>query len=208
MESLALPPTLAPPVALTYERDIGPDDLRALDSGGVVVSPKLWSSSIKRITMVHHSLARFVAEGRKTVDIAALTGISPGRIKVLEDDPAFKQLVHHYGEINSAIYYDVHQRLATTAQLAVEEINARLEENGKDVSMRELKELAALALDRIGVPAESMTTTRDATGRADLIAEEVRKLFTKRTAGVIIEGEAQPEQITLVEEVLNVQVDN
>lgn len=196
--NLSLPqPMAAPPCALAYSRDLTAADLLALESGlAPTTKPKPWSSTIKRITMIHHHIARFVAEGRKDVDIAAIVGISPSRVHVLRDDPAFVQLVAHYHQVNDAIYYDVHQRLATTAQLAIEEMNGRLEEDPKAVSMRELREIASMALDRIGVPAESVLTNKDAQGRSDAIAEEVRKLFAKRTNGVILEADTQPQHQT------------
>jgi len=53
-------------------------------------------SSLKRIRDHHHLIARLVAEGRRSTDIAAEVGLSISRVSILKSDPAFQQLVEMY----------------------------------------------------------------------------------------------------------------
>ena len=178
-----LPPNEA--LDVTYVRDITDADLMSMTAGQVPSRPAK-ASPLVRLSTTHHQLARLLAEGRSATDASVITGIAQCRISVLKADPAFKELMAHYSAIKVHVYTDVHQRLAQVAMAAVEEIQARLEEAPQDVPTRGLIEIATMALDRSGVPGASKVIHQQGD-----VAAEVRALFTKRTKGVIIEGEAQ-----------------
>ena len=136
-------------------------DLNELDLD-LVINPPPVGVAIKPLTRIrntHHALARLVAEGRKHVEITAITGTSMSRLSVLLGDPAFRELVNYYSEQKEAVYLDVHQRLANLGMAAVEELQERLEEDATVFSNRELMELGELMLDRSVAPSKAGGST-------------------------------------------------
>jgi hypothetical protein len=103
-----------------------------------------------RIRHAHHTLARLIAEGKKDIEISAITGYSPSRISILKGDPAFADLVAYYTSQVEAIFVDVHERLKTLTVEAIEELATRLEENPESFTSRDLLLVAELAADRSG----------------------------------------------------------
>jgi hypothetical protein len=108
------------------------------------------STSVLKIRETHHALARLVADGRKIVEIAAITGYAPTYINMLKSDPAFKNLVDHYKEAISEVYVTVHERMASLSMLAAEELQERLTEAPEEFSRRELLEVVEKTADRTG----------------------------------------------------------
>lgn len=100
----------------------------------------------------HHNLARLVAEGIKGVEISARTGYSQSWISILQQDPAFQELVAYYSEQREEAFVDFQQRLASFGLTCMEELQARLEEDPKNVKWRELLEAMQMALDRSVTP--------------------------------------------------------
>ena len=134
----------APP---TFLRDIRHEDLALLASPGAELAQ---SRPITRIRAQHHLAARLIAEGRKPVEVAAITGYTPARIQQLRNDPAFQELCSHYKGQVDARYLDVHARLALLGTMATEELQERLEEDPEAFSNEELRKLAETTLDRGG----------------------------------------------------------
>lgn len=153
-------------------------------------------SRIQKIRAPHHAIAKLVAEGRKAVEIARITGFSQNRICLLQNDPAFQELVHHYTDVNQTCYINAHERLAQLAVTAAEELQERLIEKPQQVSTREVLDIMTAAMDRSVAPSQSIVNHRslpaDAEARRTLVAAQVRELFTPRTEGVIIDMEPSP----------------
>ena len=112
-------------------------------------------STIKRIRDIHHRIARKVAEGKRTSDIAHELGYSISRISILKSDPAFQQLVEVYRQRLDAIEDDVWQDFQKRALLialdGLEIIQARQEEEGELMPFSELRANVEMALDRAGL---------------------------------------------------------
>lgn len=199
MLSDAAQPRLSAPApigGLIYVRDLTGADMLALATPGELPIAS-FSQTIKRLTASHHNIARLVADGRKASDIAAILGRSASSISNLLPDPGFKQLVAHYQAIKDTVYYSMHERLATVGLNAVEIINDRLEDHlqgdGTKVTLREAREVLEMVLDRTGVPAVSAVAHMNADMRGDSVAAQVREMFTKRTEGVVLEGDTQDQ---------------
>jgi len=133
----------------SYVRDLNGGDVEMLlnpPAQGLETSP------IKAIRHQHHLLARLLAEGRKAVEASAITGYSQSRISILQNDPAFKELLVYYKENVKAIYLDVHERLAVLGISSVEELQARIEETPEKFTSGQLVDIATMAFDRSVAP--------------------------------------------------------
>ena len=80
----------APSTPPTFLRDIRHEDLAMLAAPGAELAA---ARPIVKIRAQHHLAARLIAEGRKPVEVAAITGYTPARITQLRADPAFGELV-------------------------------------------------------------------------------------------------------------------
>ena len=140
-----------PPMVVTRELD--QSDLP------LILNPPalgLQAPTLTRIRHQHHTLARLLSDGHKKVEVAAIVGCSPGSIQLLEGDPAFQELCAYYKQQKDGVYLDVHQRLAALGMTAVEELQARLddEDEAKAMTTRAVVEIATLALDRSVAPSK------------------------------------------------------
>ena len=139
------------PLRFSQGRDFDDADLPLL------VAPEVKPSvvpALKRIRNNHHALARLLAEGRRPGECAAILGFAPSRISILQQDPAFKDLLEFYKSQVEVQYLDVHSRLAQLGTTAVEELQERLEEDPEGFSVSQLQNIAEMALDRSVAPAK------------------------------------------------------
>jgi hypothetical protein len=138
----------------TKTRDLTEADVGALwdvPEGGLESE----ANPVLKIRNTHHALARLLAEGRKQVEVSAITGYSPSYISTIQHDPAFKNLVSYYrGQVEEQ-FTSVHERLAALSMLSAEELQARLTENPEEFTIRELNDLLTLAADRTGFGPQS-----------------------------------------------------
>lgn len=107
-------------------------------------------AGIQKIRDSHHQLARLLAEGRKPVEVAELTGFSQSRISILQRDPAFKELLEFYRGTVAEVFVDVQKRISTLALDALQELHERLHEAPESFGNTQLLELVTRALDRSG----------------------------------------------------------
>jgi hypothetical protein len=139
----------APAPVLGYVRELNAGDIHLL------LNPPpqgLKSTPLVKLRHQHHMLARLLAEGRKPQEVMAITGYSGSRISILQNDPAFKELVAYYQSNTQEVYLDMHSRLATLGEATIEELRERLEDNPEGFSQKELMALAELTLDRSVAP--------------------------------------------------------
>jgi len=155
LEAIAL---LAPPpargkaakaLAFGCQRELTVQDIAALHAPEALVTRQ---APLQVLRYRHHRLARLIAEGHKHVAICEMVGYTPGRISVLLEDPAFRELVEHYAEEVKQEYLDVHERLAALGISAMEELQERLEDSPKALSNKELQGIMETALDRSIAP--------------------------------------------------------
>lgn len=135
----------AMPLSMEFERELGPSDLP------LILEPPpqgAFTPPLARIRNSHHMLARLLAEGKSGQEASLVTGYAPSRISILQNDPAFSELVVYYKGQVEAKYLDVHERLAMLGLSTLDELQARLEEDPDSFKNRELMELAEFALDR------------------------------------------------------------
>lgn len=133
------------PIFMAFQRELTRSDLDLVlnpPEKGIVASP------IAKLRNSHHMLARLLAEGRKNGECALMTGYSPSRISILQNDPAFQDLLAYYKANTEAKYLDVHERLATLGLATLDELQERLEENPDSFSNKDMLALAEFALDR------------------------------------------------------------
>lgn len=109
---------------------------------------------IAKIRATHHALARLLAEGRRAVECSAILGYSQSRISILQNDPAFQELIEFYRAQVREKYLDHHERLANLGTVALEELQERLEEKPEQFSNRELQGLMDTAFDRTVAPSK------------------------------------------------------
>lgn len=151
-------------------------------------------SAIKRLTERHHALARVLAAGTMPIgEAATLCGYALSRVSILQNDPAFKELLAFYREDAQRPFRDLHNRLSGLAMDAAEELSLRLEEDmqtedikDKKVSIGQLMELTKMGADRTGhgPSSTSLNVNLDLAGRL----EAARKRVAMRKLTVIEGG--------------------
>jgi hypothetical protein len=133
-------------------RELDEDDL-----GNILNPPMVLPSSggaVKKLRTQHHNLARLIAQGVKGADICMITGYDPSRISVLKADPAFQELVAYYGAQTEEVFVDVHKRMAAVGQMALEEVQSRLEEEPEKIGTAMLMEIVDKTLGPKAQPSQ------------------------------------------------------
>lgn len=105
---------------------------------------------LKALRYSHHQLARLLAEGVRPGEAAALSGYCASRISILQQDPAFQELISFYAGRKDEILVDVAGRLKSLTLDALDALQERLTEEPERVETSELRLIAAEGLDRIG----------------------------------------------------------
>lgn len=178
----------AEPLLAEIVRELGEADLPEL-----VAPPPVGSqtSALARLSHSHHALARALAEGRSAVEAGLIAGYSVSRVSILQRDPAFAELLAHYGAQRELQHIDVLERLRILGLNSVEELQARLEENPNAFSPRELMELTELALIKgRQAPGSRQGAGAGATGTG-AAPVNVQVTFVAASHGPMIEGEAR-----------------
>lgn len=137
------------PLSLAYSRDLSPEDIAQSEAAPLAAQAPL----IQRLRHAHHAIARLVAEGRKGVEISAITGYSQSRISILQNDPAFSELVEYYRGQVEQVFWDTQTKLKHLGDTALEILQERLEENPNAVGVESLRKIMAEAYDRGPAPA-------------------------------------------------------
>lgn len=140
---------------LSVVRHLTPEDFVRLQLDG---PKRIAPAIIQRFRTKHHRAAILVAEGRSNVEVARLTGYTPQRISDFNTDPAFCELVAGYraqiidGTLNEV--QEFQHRLVNVAELAVDELEERLEDDSRrrQMPLSELRQIAQFAADRSVAP--------------------------------------------------------
>jgi hypothetical protein len=114
---------------------------------------------IKRLRTQHHHLAKLLAQGEKAVAVSAITGYSQSRISILQNDPAFQELITYYKSQADQMFLDVHAKLAGLGEAIVEELQERLESDPDEIPINTLLRMGEFALDRSSAPPKSKTNS-------------------------------------------------
>ena len=169
----------ARPIVAEVVRELGPADLGLLgeERGST-------PSALKRLSDRHHALARNLASGMAPGEAAIMSGYVLSRVSILQDDPAFRELVAFYRRDVEFSYRDLHQRLSGLALDAAEELADRLETEPEKVSVGQLMEITKMGADRTGFGPQSSTTNVNV--NVDLAGRLQRA--RERVAARMIEG--------------------
>lgn len=167
-------------------RELAPGEAQAIAS----VSDRP-SSRIKSIRDSHHRLARLMAMGLRSSELAELSGYSAVRVSILRSDPAFMELVEHYRDIvNEGWKEEVDEYYGTVAAnrtIAARLINDRLAEaEPDDISLKELIAIHSDSADRTGYPKRTVAVNVN----VDFAAKLDRAI--KRSQTVLLEGTDPP----------------
>lgn len=137
-------------------------------------------SALKRLSDRHHALARNLASGMEPGEAGMLCGYVNSRVSILQNDPAFKELVEFYRRDVTAQYRDLHQRLSGLALDAAEELAERLEAEPEKVSIGQLMEITKMGADRTGFGPQSSTTNLNVNVDLASRLQEARKRVASR----------------------------
>ena len=146
----------AAPQGARVVRELVPSDMDLL-----LAPPPKGSQAplLTRIRTRHHHLARLLAEGESPGTCAIITGYSNSRISILQQDPAFQDLVAYYAAQAAEKFLDVHAKLAGLGTDVVEELHERLDTEPERFSVKDLLALGEFALDRSVAPPKSRAGT-------------------------------------------------
>jgi hypothetical protein len=181
METLDLPllpslgaPASSAPLAWAVSRELHEADW--LSPKGAKPIP------LKALRASHHQLARLLAEGSSDAEISALLGYCPSRISILKRDPSVAELIAFYARRQDELSVDVSQRLKGLTIDTLEVLHERLLEAPEDIKTADLREVAEMGLDRIGLP----KATRNVQVNVAMTAEELRELRESANSGSFI----------------------
>lgn len=175
------------PKALEHHgvRELGPEDLARLQVEQGTKAP-----SVIRLNDRHHALARALASGQSPGQAAIFTGYSASRISILQDDPAFKELLAFYRSESDTATAQALARVTTMTLTAIALLEDRMENAPDDMRTRELLDVATAGLDRTGHGPSSKVQVTNLT----LTAAEMAALAqaAQETNVRVIEGRATP----------------
>ena len=129
-------------------REISTEDLLSIHASAPERrDPK---APLSQIRDGHHMLAQMIARGEDPVNVSAITGYSVARIRTLERDPAFGELVSHYETQEVFASANISAQIQHVSLTAKQVLLDRLENDPEGFSNKELKEIFQMGLDRLG----------------------------------------------------------
>lgn len=161
-----------------YVRDIDGEDLYRLRLPQGV-------PSIASIRSIHHRIAMLLSTGCPPAKVSAVTGMGVERIRTLQQDPTFRELLAHYnGQVEEA-FVDFQERLASVGTLVLEELQDRLLNAPETFTISQMVNVLESTFDRSVAPkkggAPGVQLNFGTTSSRD-IAAEVREIFALGTA--------------------------
>ena len=141
-------------------------------------------TALKRLSERHHALARNLAGGMAPGEAAILCGYSNSRVSILQDDPAFKELIQFYRKEVEVQYRDLHVRLSGLALDAADELAERLEEDPTSFSVGQLMETVKMGADRTGFGPQSSSTNLNVNVDLASRLEQARKRVAERQKAI------------------------
>lgn len=145
----------AAPCAMTVLRPLTEQDYQVLQNPP---TKGLGTSPLVKLRTSHHHLARLLSSGCKPQEASAITGYSSSRISILQNDPAFQELMAYYKEQVEAKYLDVHERLAVLGGSVIDVIQERMEDPDEvdKMTTAALIDVAEFAFDRSIAPSKGV----------------------------------------------------
>lgn len=121
-------------------RELTPEDVASI-TGKPLVRTESRIQSTLTIRTTHHQVAQMLAAGAPIPEIMLITGYSQGRISILQDDPAFAELVAYYRVGAAQGMVDALEQLRSTGMVANEVLRERLLDTPGQFANRELVEI-------------------------------------------------------------------
>jgi hypothetical protein len=171
-------------------------ELRESDFALLETRPAVQAFDIKRLTERHHSLARLLAGGVPPGEAAVITGYVPSRVSVLQESPAFRELVAFYSDAKDVQFAQVHEQIAGLSKDALLELRTRLEDSPEDFSNGMLLELITKTLDRSGFGPTSQVTAVNINVELGNRIEQARLRARAAARGDLIEGTVETSDWT------------
>lgn len=183
-------------ILMEVTRDLTQADLTRLGS-----APKIAMPILQKLRATHHRQASLLAEGKSIKEVAAIVGCTTQRLTDLSTkDSAFMDLVHYYADqIMAAQLGDaarLKDKLIDAGEMAVDELIARLEDDGKRNAMPigEVRKIAEFALDRtVAPPAQAAPPVTTPASITINFGTPIRPDTSLRSEGEVIEGKAEAE---------------
>lgn len=108
-----------------------------------------------KIRNSHHQLARLLASGVKQSHCSQILGYAPSRISILQNDPAFADLLEFYSARTDEVHLDLVKRLHNLSADAMEVIHERVLEAPEEITVANLLEIVKMGADRSGAGPKS-----------------------------------------------------
>lgn len=121
-------------------RALTPEDVASI-TGRPLARTESRSQSTLTIRTTHHQVAQMLAAEAPIPEIMLITGYSQGRISILQDDPAFAELVAYYKVGAAQGMVDALEQLRSTGMVANEVLRERLLDTPGQFANRELVEI-------------------------------------------------------------------
>lgn len=154
-------------LAATVARPLDLEDIELADSRELGSE----TPQLKTLRDSHHRLAQLLARGVRPTDAALLTGYSVGRISVLQEDPAFKELLSQYRESVQDAFADTVYKMKSVTDDSLGILQERLLDNPDSFSNGMLVEVISKLGDRAGYSPVSKSLSVSANLDLDKIAE-------------------------------------
>lgn len=189
--------TAVQPWQVAFVRELTDEDLITLHSvSGVARDPK---APLRKIRDPHHTLAKMLAAGDEVVKIASITGYSPARIRTLEADPAFQELVQHYALHVAEASNNFAGQIMYTAAIANAVLVERLEDEPDTFTNKELLAIRDSGADRTGHGPKS-TQSVEINNPSAMIEALVKYREQERQGRVIDRTEIEAEFTEIINE--------
>lgn len=161
---------------------------------------------LRQLRSSHHVIARLLAAGLNPTEVSKRTGYSNSRISVLQNDPAFKELLEFYGNEQSELASNMVERLASLSTDAMDVMQERLEDDPESFTNSQLTEIIKTGADRSDAPPVTKSINLNQNSTIDIkvvkqIKEELLSgekgnvKFIERTAETV-SAETSAPQIT------------
>lgn len=126
---------------------------------------------LKRITDRHHALARLLAAGTSKSDAALTLNYDPSRVSILQQSPAFQELVALYRSEVDREFATTLSHMSGLSKDALLELRQRIEDEPESLSVRELLAIQVEMHDRV----EGKEMDKTLPTRIELVAQEFKE---------------------------------
>jgi hypothetical protein len=140
-----------------------------------------------KITARHHAIARMLASGHRKSEVAAVLGVQPQALTIVEKSPAFQALLHEYMNALDAASIETVSRLRILGNLGIDELTTRLAVSPQGIKTAEVLDIVKVTMDRTGLGPTSSTKV-EVHGRLSPTA-----LRSLKTTQRVFEGEYTEE---------------